>query len=56
MTALMTSIPRAQSGVFELAKLSAALKLRLENTRTLVISSLFIQTWGRVPESLATMR
>lgn len=33
----------------ELAELSAALRRHLENPSTLVVSSLFIQTWGRIP-------
>ena len=28
---------------------TAALKRHLENPETLVLSSLFLQTWGRVP-------
>ena len=34
----------------ELAALTAALKSHLEDPRTLVVSSLFIQAWGRKPE------
>ena len=34
----------------ELAELTAALRRHLENPSTLVVSSLFIQTWGRAPD------
>jgi len=34
----------------ELAELMATLKRHLENPCTLVVSSLFLQTWGRMPE------
>ncbi len=34
----------------ELDELTAALKRHLENPSTLVVSSLFLQTWGRMPE------
>ena len=34
----------------ELAELMAALKQHLENPSTLVVSSLFLQTWGRMPD------
>jgi SAM-dependent methyltransferase len=34
----------------ELAELTAALRRHLENPSTLVVSSLFIQTWGRIPD------
>ena len=37
-------------GEVELNELTAALKRHLEDQRTLVVSSLFIQTWGRIPE------
>lgn len=33
----------------ELDELTAALKQHLENPSTLVVSSLFLQSWGRVP-------
>ena len=34
----------------ELDELMAALRQHLENPSTLVVSSLFLQTWGRMPE------
>jgi SAM-dependent methyltransferase len=34
----------------ELAELMATLKRHLENPSTLVVSSLFLQTWGRMPD------
>ena len=34
----------------ELAELTTALRRHLENPSTLVVSSLFIQTWGRIPD------
>ena len=34
----------------ELDELTAALRQHLENPSTLVVSSLFLQTWGRMPE------
>lgn len=34
----------------ELAELTAALKRHLENPSTMVVSSLYIQTWGRIPD------
>lgn len=37
-------------GQSELDELIAALKIHLQDPRTLVVSSLFIQAWGRVPE------
>ena len=37
-------------GEAELAELMAALTKHLENPSTLVVSSLFLQTWGRMPE------
>jgi len=37
-------------GEVELNELTAALKRHLEDPGTLVVSSLFIQAWGRIPE------
>jgi len=37
---------------FELDELTTALKNHLEDPETLVLSSVFIQAWGRIPESL----
>ena len=34
----------------ELAELTTALRRHLEKPSTLVVSSLFIQTWGRTPD------
>ena len=36
-------------GEVELNELTAALRLHLEDPETLVVSSLFIQAWGRIP-------
>ncbi len=36
-------------GKTELDELTAALKSHLENPETLVLSSVFIQAWGRIP-------
>jgi len=43
-------LERGSIGARELDELVAALKRHLENPSTLVVSSLFLQTWGRVPE------
>ena len=43
-------LERALIGRAELDELTAALKRHLENPTTLVVSSLFLQTWGRMPD------
>lgn len=43
-------IERGLIGEAELDELTAALRRHLENPSTLVISSLFLQAWGRMPE------
>lgn len=42
-------LERELMGKAELAELTAAVRQHLENPLTLVISSLYLQTWGRIP-------
>ena len=43
-------LARELMGNAELAELTAAVRQHLENPLTLVVSSLYLQTWGRIPD------
>lgn len=43
-------LERELMGKAELAELTAAVRQHLENPLTLVVSSLYLQTWGRIPD------
>jgi hypothetical protein len=43
-------LERELIGKAELDELTAAVRQHFENPSTLVVSSLYLQTWGRVPD------
>ena len=46
-------LERQLIGKAELDELAVAVRLHFENPHTLVVSSLYLQTWGRVPDRSA---